>query len=139
MDGPGPQTSGGVLVSLSQHRDRGWTLVRVSGEVCLSTRVELGASLDRITTGEPPPPRLIVDVSGVSACDAVGLGALSVAYGRATQQYGGQMRLVCAEARMLRVLSVTGLSRAVPVYLTTDEALRDAARVAPLSGRADPR
>jgi anti-anti-sigma factor len=115
-----------VPLAMTQRRDRGWSVVRVAGEVSLTTRAELGAYLDRATAGEALPPRLIVDVSAVAACDAVGLGALFEAHARVTQQYGGQLRLVCQEGRMLRILHITGMSRSVPVYLTVGQALTDA-------------
>ncbi|MGW1811808.1 STAS domain-containing protein [Streptomyces sp. NPDC002078] len=56
------------------------------------------------------PSRLVIDVSRVTACDAMGLGALFGAHLRAAC-YGGQLHLVCPEGPLLHVLDVTACGR----------------------------
>ncbi|MFI6494815.1 STAS domain-containing protein [Streptomyces sp. NPDC050564] len=72
------------------------------------------------------PYRLVIDISRVTTCDALGLGALFGAHLRSTR-YGGRLRLVCPQGPLLHVLAVTGLRRAIPVYATVGEALLDSA------------
>jgi anti-anti-sigma factor len=89
----------------------------------MSTRGELRAYLTLVTSMPgSDPSRLVIDVSCVTACDAMGLGALFGAHLQAAR-YGGQLHLVCPEGPLLHVLDVTGLRRAVPVHPTVAEAL----------------
>jgi hypothetical protein len=114
MARPEPSTFRGVPLSLSQRRASGWCVVYVAEEVPVTTRARLDAYLDRVT-----------------APDAVDLGALSVAHGRATQQCGGLLPLVCAEGRMLRMLSVTGTYRSLPVHPAVSDAVAAGPGTAP--------
>ncbi|KUM68224.1 STAS domain-containing protein [Streptomyces sp. ISL-22] len=120
--------TGDVLLplSLSLRREQGWSVLDVSGQVSLATRVELAGYLGRLAAARAPA-RIVVDVSNVAVCDAVGLGALWAAHVRATQRPGDELRLVCGESRMLRILDVSGVGRAVPVFRTVGEALQSGA------------
>lgn len=118
-------------LSLSLHRERGWSVLDVSGQVSLNTRAELARHLGQLAAAAPA--RVIVDVSEVAVCDAMGLGALWAAYEKAARQPGGELRLVCGKGHLLHILCVSGVSRAVPVFRTVDEALQSGA---PAAGHA---
>ncbi|MGW3204005.1 STAS domain-containing protein [Streptomyces sp. NPDC001135] len=110
-------------LSLSWRPERGRLIVNAAGELSMTTRAELRAYLTLVTSMPgSDPSRLVIDVSRVTACDAMGLGALFGAHLRATC-YGGQLHLVCPEGPLLHVLDVTGLRQAVPVHPTVAEAL----------------
>ncbi|MGW5434175.1 STAS domain-containing protein [Streptomyces sp. NPDC004059] len=110
-------------LSLSWRPERGWLIVNAAGELSMTTRAEPRVYLTLVTSMPgSDPSRLVIDVSRVTACDAMGLGALFGAHLRAAC-YGGQLHLVCPEGPLLHVLDVTGLRQAVPVYPTVAEAL----------------
>lgn len=67
---------------------------------------------------------LVLDLSDVTFIDSTGLGVL-VGAGKKAAGLGGSMRLVCDNPRILRLLKVTGLSKALTVLPTRDEALKD--------------
>lgn len=115
-------------LSLSLRREQEWSVLSVSGQVSLATRAELAGYLGRLAAVRTPA-RIVVDVSQVAVCDAVGLGVLWAAHVRAARRAGDELRLVCASGRMLRILEVSGVGRAVPVFRTVGEALRSGAPV----------
>ncbi|MEV6297264.1 STAS domain-containing protein [Streptomyces sp. NPDC051896] len=102
-------------LSLSWRPERGWLIVNAAGELSMTTRAEPRAYLTLVTSMPgSDPSRLVIDVSRVTACDAMELGALFGAHLRAAC-YGGRLHLVCPEGPLLHVLDVTGLRQAVPV------------------------
>jgi anti-sigma B factor antagonist len=76
---------------------------------------------------------LIVDMSLTTFCDSAAVGALITAHRRAGEA-GVVLRLVAAQAGVLRVMTIIGVDRLIPVYPTvsaarsaTDEPARGAA------------
>jgi anti-sigma B factor antagonist len=64
---------------------------------------------------------LVIDLTGVSFIDSSGLGAV-ISGLRLTRQAGGDLRLACAKAQVLEVLSLTGLDKILSLYATPEEA-----------------
>ena len=99
----------------------GATVVEVSGEIDLHSAPQLRAELGRAIE-EPSPPRVVLDLSGVSFLDSTGVGVLVGALKRA-REAGGALHFCHAQPRVKRVFEITGLIGALPLFPTRDEAL----------------
>ena len=54
-----------------------------------------------------------MDMSGLTFCDASGLGVLA-RIARHARQAGGQLRLISARPSLLKIIRLTGLDRSSP-------------------------
>jgi anti-anti-sigma factor len=66
---------------------------------------------------------IIADLSRCSFCDCAGAEAL-LAVGADAKLHGAQLRVVAPAGPVLRILELTGLTQAVPVYPTRSAAAR---------------
>jgi anti-anti-sigma factor len=66
---------------------------------------------------------VIADLSRCSFCDCAGAQALLAASARA-ELHGAHLRVVAPAGQVLRVLELTGLTQATPVYPTRSAAAR---------------
>jgi anti-sigma B factor antagonist len=89
------------------------TVVSLAGEIDMSTVSRLAAAVDDVLATEPPP-RVVLDMAGVTFCDSQGLGTLVVLSRKATlaQTY---LVLVNVGAFLIRVLDITGLRNALMI------------------------
>ncbi|MBH1933040.1 STAS domain-containing protein [Streptomyces sp. AV19] len=67
-----------------------------------------------------PESRLILDLSAVTSCDALGLGLL-VAAARRARYSGGDLCLLAPCPAVAQALKASGLSRILPVFPGFDE------------------
>ena len=77
---------------------------------------------------------LIVDLSETTFCDSAALGALITAHSRAAET-AAELRLVAAQPTVLRVMTIVGVDRLIPVYPTV--AAARSARDEPARGAAN--
>jgi anti-sigma B factor antagonist len=98
----------------------GWTVVSIYGEVDVATSPSLRELLIRLV-GDGAN-RLVLDLEGVDFLDSTGLGTIISALKRA-RTHGGDLRLVCTQARIARLFEITGLDKAVPLQPTVDAAV----------------
>lgn len=77
------------------------------GEIDISTAGKLDRAIDEVL-GSEPPPRILVDLGGVTFCDSHGIGTLVLASKRFATG-GNQLVLVNVRAWLLRILDITGL------------------------------
>ena len=100
-------------LSISVHRTGGEAVVTLVGEIDMSTVQRLAKVVDEILVTEPPP-RIVLDLSGVTFCDSQGLGTLVVLSRKATmaQSY---LLLTNVGDFLLRVLDITGLRGALAI------------------------
>jgi anti-anti-sigma factor len=95
------------------------TLVKVRGDLDIATAPALRERL--VAALRPRTGPLILDLSGVSFCDAAGLAVLIGTQRRAGAH--GIVMLVAAPGRQLRaMLSVTGLDRSLSIHPTVADA-----------------
>lgn len=89
-------------------KDADHTVVEVKGEVDISNVDHLGAALEKASTKSPKG--FVVDASGISYVDAVGLRAILLAWKRLTTQ-GGVLALVAGDLmkKLLEILDATSL------------------------------
>ena len=114
----------------------------VSGEIDISSAPVVRERL--IGLPRPQASRVIIDLSGVTFCDASGLAVLVGASQRAGL-LGGVLRLAAPAPMMATVLRLTGLHSRFEIFATVSEAIsssssarRRAATAACCSLRAAP-
>ncbi|MGW5634433.1 anti-sigma factor antagonist [Streptomyces sp. NPDC003832] len=95
-------------------------MLEFRGEIDIAAAAELLPHLDRLTA--VPRARIVIDLRPVEFFDCSGLRLLHRARTRVLD-HGGEIRLVCAQPLVLRVLRLTGLARLLPPHPTLDAAL----------------
>lgn len=97
--------------------DADQVVVVVSGSLGLATVPGLRERLLRVSHG--PGIRLVLDLSGVTSCDTLGLG-LIVATARRARSFGGSLRLVAPSPAVAGALGTSGLIRLLQVFPALD-------------------
>ncbi len=98
----------------------GWTIVSVYGEVDVATTPDLRELLIKLVA--EGSNRLVLDLEGVDFLDSTGLGTI-VSILKRTRTHGGDLRLVCTQARITRLFEITGLDKALPLLPSLDLAV----------------
>jgi anti-anti-sigma factor len=91
-------------------------LVRLAGEIDMSTVGRLSAAVSELLN--PAPPRVVLDLAGVTFCDSQGLGTL-VVLSRKASLAQSVLVLVNVGDFLMRVLEITGLRGALMIQETT--------------------
>jgi anti-anti-sigma factor len=89
----------------------GYQIVSVSGELDIATAEQAYSYISEVIDGRPAP--VTVDLSGLTFCDASGLGMLARA-ARYARQKGRQLMLASARPSLLKIMRITGLAEAFP-------------------------
>ena len=95
----------GPQMSFETVRFNGVPLVKIEGELCMSTGPRLEDELNRLAFSGVT--EVHVDTSGVTSMDSTGLHVMLVA-DRALRQKGGRLRIVGMSPFVRRVLDITG-------------------------------
>jgi anti-sigma B factor antagonist len=98
----------------------GWQVLRLAGEVDVATAPRLRDRLVQLIN--EGPPRLVVDMSGLSFIDSMGLGALVSGLKRA-RAHDGDLRLAGPSDHVAKVLEITRLDQAFVVGATVEAVL----------------
>lgn len=109
-----------IDLGLEITEQHGWAVLAVSGEVDVATAPRLRERL--IALVSDGQTRIVVDLEGVDFLDSTGLGVLVGALKRVRTQ-GGDLALVCTEARILKVFEITGLTKVFAMHRSVDEAV----------------
>lgn len=96
------------------------TVVRVAGEVDVFTAPQLREALAVATEGNQR--QVVVDLEAVDFLDSTGLGVLVFGLKRVRER-GGDLSVVCRHEQILKVLTITGLSKILKVHSTIEEAV----------------
>jgi len=92
----------------------GYQVVSVTGELDIATAEQAYSYITEIIDGRlKGSAPVTVDLSGVTFCDASGLGALA-RLARHARAAGRQLRLTSARPSVLKIMRITGLDRAFP-------------------------
>ena len=116
-----PVQSEAVQLELSCRTDAdGNQVVSVTGELDIATTEQAYAYISEVIDSRPTP--VSVDLSGLTFCDASGLGVLAK-IGRHARQAGRQLKLTSVRPPQLKIMRLTGLDgvfpelrRPVPAY-----------------------
>lgn len=102
----------------------GIPVVSASGEIDVETAPPLRDRLQALTTSGKST--VVVDLLGVTFLDSTALGLLVGALKRCRES-GGDLPLVIAEPRILKVFEITGLTGVFPIHSRVEEAVRSVA------------
>ncbi|GDY32281.1 STAS domain-containing protein [Gandjariella thermophila] len=97
-------------------------VVRVSGEVDMTTAAQLERQLEQACAQAGPEAAVVVDLLDVSFLDAAGLGAM-VRVQQRCHQHGHRLRVVASHRPVLRPLTLTGLDAVLEVVPSLADAL----------------
>jgi anti-sigma B factor antagonist len=86
-------------------------IVSVTGELDIATAEQAYIYISDVIDAWPAP--VSVDLSGLTFCDASGLGVLART-ARHAREAGRQLRLTAARPSLLKIMRITGLDRAFP-------------------------
>jgi anti-sigma B factor antagonist len=100
----------------------GWTVVSLYGEVDVATTPDLRELLVQLVSNGAR--MLVLDLDGVDFIDSTGLGTI-ISVLKRTRTHGGDLRLVCTQARITRLFEITGLDKAVPLLPSLDLAVAE--------------
>ena len=89
----------------------GYQIVSVTGELDIATAEQAYSYISEIIDGRLAP--VTVDLSGLTFCDASGLGVLART-ARYARQKGRQLMLASARPSLVKIMRITGLDRAFP-------------------------
>ena len=117
---PSGRVSGAMDVRTEVSDVAGWTVVSIYGELDVATAPSLREQL--IGLVGDGSTKLVLDLEGVDFLDSTGLGVIVSALKRARTN-GGDLRLVCTQARIRRLFEITGLDKAVPLLPSLDAAV----------------
>ena len=89
----------------------GYQIVSMTGELDIATAEQAYSYISEVLDGRAAP--VTVDLSGLTFCDASGLGALA-RVARHARQAGRQLRLASAGPSVLKIMRITGMDRVFP-------------------------
>jgi anti-sigma B factor antagonist len=110
-------------LGLVEREQDGWTVLAVSGEIDIATAPSLREKLHSLLADQKP--RLVIDLDDVGFLDSTALGVLVGALKRARTD-DGEVRIACAQPRVLKVFEITRLDSAFDLYDSVEEAVRGA-------------
>jgi anti-sigma B factor antagonist len=85
-------------------------VVTVTGEIDVSTVSQMQSAVEEMLVDAPP--RIVLDLAGVTFCDSQGLGTL-VSLSRKARMVQSVLVIVNAGEFLIRVLDITGLRSAL--------------------------
>ncbi len=100
-------------VRVLEHPDTTCRVVAPTGQLDMQSAPTLSSALERLLdAGER---RIVIDLSGLTFCDSIGLSTLILAH-RSCVSGGGFLRLAGPNPFLLHLLEVVGISGTVGVY-----------------------
>ena len=115
--GPAPAVLPAQLEMSTSTGANGYQVVSVAGELDIATAEQAYSFITEVIDGRlkgfKGATPVTVDLSGVTFCDASGLGALArlARYARAA---GRQLKLTSVRPSVMKIMRITGLDRAFP-------------------------
>jgi anti-anti-sigma factor len=106
--------------ALSVRGQDGYTIVTISGELDIASVPVLREQLLGLL--RPHASRIVIDLSGVTFCDASGL-AMLVGASRRAGQLDGVLRLAAPPPLVATLLRLTGLDLRFEIFATVPEAI----------------
>ncbi|MEU6092730.1 STAS domain-containing protein [Streptomyces sp. NPDC047085] len=110
-----------MALFLASHWEDGWTVIEINGELDTTTAHQLRDFVTDVT-GRHKHLNLIADLSELTYADVDGLRTL-MSLRALLHEDQGELRLVCPEGRVSRILRTSKITRAMPSYPTLTAAL----------------
>jgi anti-sigma B factor antagonist len=107
-------------LSVSRQSVDGIPVLSVKGEVDVYSAPTLSENLNELF--DEGSTTVIVDLSEVAFLDSTGLGAL-IAARSAADKAGGGLSIVCAQDRVLKLFTITGLDGVFTIFPSLDAAV----------------
>ena len=107
-----------VDLEIDSQREGAWTVLRVSGELDLHTSPVLRDAISEILGSGTT--KLAVDLEHVGFMDSSSLGILVTSLKRIREK-DGDLALVGVNGSPLKVLTLTGIDRLMPMYASTGD------------------
>lgn len=127
---PSSDAHGAQFGIVQSDRDRGTSVIAVTGDLDLSTAPRLKWMLvDALDAGHG---RLVVDLSETTFMDSTALGVL-VAVWRKLED-GERLIVVCTKPDVLKIFEYAGMDGAFVIFATLDDALAHARECATRAG-----
>lgn len=98
----------------------GIPIIELEGEIDLSTSPILKETIYKIL--DSGHKNIILDLAGVRFMDSTGLGVLVAALKKASTQ-DGSVKLICANASIMKTFTLTGLDKVFLIYDNLRECL----------------
>ncbi|MBD3271991.1 MAG: anti-sigma factor antagonist [Elusimicrobia bacterium] len=96
------------------------TVLYLDGFVDSATVFDLRKKLDDLASGEPV--RLVVDFSKLTYLGSAGISAF-IEYSSALRDKGGDLVICCVAEKVMKVLTMVGMEKIIPVHPTQKDAL----------------
>jgi anti-sigma B factor antagonist len=106
-------------LSMATRTERGYAVLEVAGEIDVYTAPQLRERLIALVEGGAT--QVVVDLGRVEFLDSTGLGVLVGALKR-LRVVGGELLLVCAQERLLKIFRITGLDRVFALHDSVEAA-----------------
>ena len=104
----------------TRQTDSGITVVAPTGRLDVAGAPALKDAISEVVKNGPP--RIVIDMEGVSFVDSTGLGSVISAL-KQIRGSQGELRLAAPNQQARVVLELTTLDRVFPYYATVEEAL----------------
>ncbi|MER6979279.1 STAS domain-containing protein [Streptomyces carpinensis] len=111
-----------MALFLASHWENGWAVMEIRGVLDTTTAQELRDFVAAVTAKHKNPLNLIADLSELTYTDSDALHPLMSARALLDED-GGELRLVCPEGRVERILEASGLAEILPIYPSLEAAL----------------
>ena len=108
------------LEVLTRQVDNGVTVVAPTGRLDVAGAPALKDAISEVVKNGPP--RVVLDMEGISFVDSTGLGSVIAAL-KQIRSSQGDLRLAAPNQQVRVVLELTTLDRVFPYYSTVEEAL----------------
>jgi len=101
--------------------DSGYAVITISGRLALGGETEkLNAALNALL--QKDQKRVVLDITGLDYVDSSGVGMLVSCLSN-VKKAGGEMKVVGANSRIMRIFSMTGIDGLMPMFPTVAEAI----------------
>ena len=104
----------------SRPADNGVTVLAPTGRLDVAGAPALKEAIGELVKNGPP--KVVIDMEGVSFVDSTGLGSVIAAL-KQIRNSQGELRLAAPNQQVRVVLELTTLDRVFPYYATVEEAL----------------
>lgn len=99
-------------LSIAVERRADEAVLTLAGEIDMLTAAQLSSAVNEVLSD--PPPRIVLDLGGVTFCDSQGLGTL-VVLSRKASRAQSLLQLANVGDFLQRVLDITGLRSALTI------------------------